>query len=80
MKQKVFLLILCLAFVAQIYASRTWSTTPAEDAEYMLKTFKILGPLIVMVGAPLILTIIIVSAIQILKHGGTLVADIFKRE
>lgn len=81
MKQKILIVILFIGFLAQVYASsRTWTTTPAEDMEYMVKTFRLLLPLILFVGAPLLLTGAIVVVVKILKHGGLLIYDIIKKE
>ena len=83
MKQKtitiIFMTILCVGFIAQLYA-RGWTTTAAQDTEYMVRSFKIGIPLLIFVGAPLIGTLIIVGIVKIIKHFGILVYNIFKVE
>ena len=83
MKQKtiiiVLMAILCVGFIAQLDA-RGWTHSAEKDAEYMVRSFQIGIPLLIFIGAPLILTLIIVAIVKIIKHFGLLLFDICKKE
>jgi len=81
MNQKILIIILCTGFLIQVYAgSGTWTTTAAEDKEYMMKSFKLLLTLGSVAAVPLLITGAIVGIVKIIKHGGSLIFDIFKEE
>jgi len=80
LKQKMLTVLLSLSFLFQTYASSSWSLTPEEEWENIVELFKIAIPVGIFVGAPLIITMIIVGSIKTAKKGVDLTGSLFKRD
>ena len=66
------IMFLLLILLSQIFSEPTWW---AENPEQLIPLLQIAIPLGLVMGVPLIITIIIYSIVQACKHGGKITAN-----
>lgn len=72
MKLKLFIIMMTLGAWFQIFG--------AEKKDEIIYILKLLIPLGMVIGAPLLITIVIVIVVKIIKYSGTVTIDLLKKE
>lgn len=70
MKAKIFIVILTLGYIFQIFAEET-------EWDRIIELLRVALPFLLFAGAPIIIAVIIVVIIKLIGYGGKLSIDLF---